>query len=85
MAAAQRPDVTVDPVKTREAAARLTGLLSEFDPGAGDFIEENRAVLQPLFPGTNWGEFEKLVQGYAFAEAQTQLEMALTNFREETR
>ncbi len=81
--AAQRPAVVVDPVKTREAAARLTGLLSEFDPGAGDFIEENSTVLQPLFPGAHWGEFEKLVQGYGFAAAQAQLEMALDKFREE--
>ncbi|MHC1763646.1 MAG: PAS domain S-box protein [Verrucomicrobiia bacterium] len=85
VAAAQLPTVTVDQVKTREAAARLTGLLSEFDPGAGDFVEENSAMLQPLFPGTIWGEFEKLVQGYSFAEAQAQLEMALNRFRVETR
>jgi hypothetical protein len=61
--------VTVDPVKTREAAARLTGLLSEFDAGAGDFIEENSAVLQPLFPGTAW-ESSKNGSGLRFAEAQ---------------
>jgi two-component system, sensor histidine kinase and response regulator len=82
--AAQHPAVTVNPVKTREATARLKELLSEFDPGAGDFIEENRAVLQGLFPGTTWGEFEKLVHGYGFAEAQAHLETALINFREKT-
>lgn len=49
------------------------GLLAEFDPGAADFIETNRADLQPLFAGEKWAEFEKLVQGYAFAEAQAQL------------
>jgi CheY-like chemotaxis protein len=83
-AAAPRAAVPVDPVKTREAAARLTGLLSEFDAGAGDFIEENSAVLQPLFPGTAWGEFEKLVQGYGFAEAQGQLEAAVNKFGEKS-
>jgi HPt (histidine-containing phosphotransfer) domain-containing protein len=84
VATAQRPAVTVDPVKTREVATRLTGLLSEFDSGAGDFIEENSAPLRPLFPGTNWEAFEKLVQGYSFTEAQVQLETALNNFREKT-
>jgi CheY-like chemotaxis protein len=83
--AAQATAMTVDPVKCREAAARLMRLLSEFDPGAGGFIEENRAGLQPLFPGVTWAEFEKLVQGYSFAEAQGQLEIALSKFREETR
>jgi len=76
--------VTVDPEKSREAAARLMGLLSEYDPGAGDLIEENSAVLQPLFPGKAWDEFQKLVQGYSFADAQTQLEMAINSFREKT-
>ena len=68
-------------MKTREAAAQLRKLFSEFDAGAGDFSEENCALLQPLFPGTNWGEFEKLVQGYSFSEAQAQLEIALNKFR----
>ena len=39
-----------------ETAAQLTKLLSEFDPGAADFIEANRAALQPLFhDGTSGG------------------------------
>jgi two-component system sensor histidine kinase/response regulator len=67
----------VDPAKTRETAAQLSQLLSEFDPGAADFIEANRATLQPLFHDGTWAEFEKLVQGYAFADAQAQLEQAL--------
>jgi len=75
--AASAPAPMVDPVKSRETAAQLTKLLSEFDPGAADFIEANRPALQPLFPDDSWPEFEKLVQGYAFADAQTQLEQAL--------
>ncbi len=83
--APQTSALTVDPVKSREAAARLMGLMSESDPCAGDFIEENHAVLQPLFPGTTLVEFEKMVQAYAFADAQAQLEIALNNFRQEIR
>jgi hypothetical protein len=70
----------VDPVQSREAAVQLMKLLSEFDPGAADFIETNRAALQPLFADGTWTPFEKLVQGYAFADAQTQLDQALKNF-----
>jgi hypothetical protein len=66
-----------DPAQSRAAATQLLKLLSEFDPGAADFIEANPAALRSLFPGDAWPQFEKLVQGYAFAEAQTQLEQAL--------
>jgi PAS domain S-box-containing protein len=70
----------LDPVQSREAAVQLMKLLSEFDPGAADFIETNRSALQPLFADGAWTQFEKLVQGYAFADAQTQLDQALKNF-----
>jgi hypothetical protein len=69
-----------NPAQTREVAAQLSKLLAEFDPGAADFIETNRGALQPLFADGTWTPFEKLVQGYSFAEAQTQLEQALKNF-----
>jgi hypothetical protein len=64
-------------VQTRAVAAQLTKLLSELDPGAADFVEANQAALRPLLPGDGWPQFEKLVQGYAFADAQAQLEQAL--------
>jgi HPt (histidine-containing phosphotransfer) domain-containing protein len=63
--------------ESREAAVRLTALLSECDPGASDFVEANHAALRALFGGDAWPQFEKLVHGYAFAEAQMQLEQAL--------
>jgi two-component system sensor histidine kinase/response regulator len=69
-----------NPAQSREAAAQLTILLSEFDPGAADFLEANDAALRPLFGDGSWREFEKLVQGYAFADAQAQLEHALKSF-----
>jgi two-component system sensor histidine kinase/response regulator len=78
--AAATPAPLVDPVKSRETAAQLSNLLSEFDPGAADFIETNRAALQPLFHDGMWAEFEKLVQGYSFADAQAQLEQRLKTF-----
>ncbi len=78
-ATSQQP-AAIDPVKTREAAEQLTRLLAEFDPGSADFIETNQAVLRALFADGAWAEFEKLVQGYSFADAQTQLEQALKQF-----
>jgi broad specificity phosphatase PhoE len=70
----------VNPAQTRETAAQLVKLFSEFDPGAADFIETNRAELRPLFDGDAWPQFESLVQGYSFADAQARLEEALKNF-----
>jgi signal transduction histidine kinase/CheY-like chemotaxis protein/CHASE3 domain sensor protein len=66
-----------DPAQSRAAAAKLSTLLADLDPAAADFIVTNRGVLRPLFDGRTWPEFEKLVQGYAFTDAQAQLEQAL--------
>jgi hypothetical protein len=68
---------TSSPEQSREVATRLQKLLSEFDPGAADFIETNRTALDPLFVGDAWAPFEKMVQDYSFAEAQSRLEEVL--------
>ena len=49
----------VDPVKSREASARLTALFAECDPSATDFIEANRPVLRPLFTGEAWANLRR--------------------------
>ena len=61
----------------RAAVAQLRALLSDSDPGAGDFVDANRDALRPLFEAGRWPEFENLVHGYAFAEAQAQLDRAV--------
>jgi two-component system sensor histidine kinase/response regulator len=71
----------VDPAKSSEAATLLSKLLAEFDPGAADFIEVNRAVLRPLFPEEGWAQLESHVENYAFAEAQAELAQALEKLR----
>jgi PAS domain S-box-containing protein len=76
---ASTPLPPVAPAEVRAAAEQLAKLLSEFDPGAVEFIEANQAALSSLFRGDSWPQFDKLVQGYAFADAQTQLEQALKN------
>jgi two-component system sensor histidine kinase/response regulator len=70
---------TVNPAQSRAAAGQLIKLLSEFDPSAADFVEANRAALRPLFAAEAWAQFEKLVQGYAFAEAKNHVEQALNS------
>ena len=76
-ALASTPPPPADPAQLRAAATQLTKLLSEFDPGAVEFIESNQATLRSLFNGDTWLQFEKLVQNYAFADAQAQLEQAI--------
>jgi len=71
------PVTSVDPLQVRAAADQLAKLLCEFDASSADFIESNHSTLLPLFPGEAWQDFEKLVQAYAFGEAQTKLENAL--------
>ena len=71
---------STNPAVSLEAAARLTTLLAEFDPAAADFLEANRCGLRPLFGDGTLVQFEKLVQAYAFAEAQVELEHALKSF-----
>jgi CheY-like chemotaxis protein len=63
--------------QSRDAAMQLKRLLSEFDPGATDFIEANAGSLRHLFTGDGWARFGKLVREYIFAEAQEQLEQAM--------
>jgi PAS domain S-box-containing protein len=71
------PAAAVDPVAARAAAMQLTKLLFDFDPGAGQFVETNRDTLRSLFSSDSWTDFEKLIQNYAFSEAQTRLESVI--------
>jgi hypothetical protein len=80
VAESRAPAVAKPAEESRDAASKLNALLSDLDPTAADFVETNRAALRPLFDGESWPEFEKLVHGYAFADAQAQLEQALRSF-----
>jgi len=67
----------VDAAQSRAAAEQLMALLTELDPAAIDCLESSYAALRPLFGDATWPVFEDLVRGYAFADAQAQLEFAL--------
>jgi len=71
------PLTQMDPAQVRAAAKELAKLLSEFDASAADFLEKNRSALLPLFSGDSWKTFEKLVQAYAFSDAEAELAKAL--------
>jgi two-component system sensor histidine kinase/response regulator len=69
----------VNPAQSREAAVQLIKLLSDFDPGAAEFVEAYHGMLRPLFAGESWPAFAKLVHDYAFADAQAKLEQAMNH------
>jgi len=75
--AAVPPAAPTSAARSREAAAQVAALLSDSDPAAGEFIDAHRDALSPLFDAAGWSEFETLVQGYAFADAQARLAHAL--------
>jgi two-component system sensor histidine kinase/response regulator len=69
-----------DPALSRQAAAQLASLLSDFDASAAEFVDGHVARLSPLFADEAWTQFESLVQNYSFTEALTHLEAALKRF-----
>ena len=69
----------IDPAKARAAAEQLAQLLADFDSAAVEFIETNQSALSPMFPADAWAEFEKLVQNYAFSDAEARLGQAMAN------
>jgi two-component system sensor histidine kinase/response regulator len=68
------PAGTADSV---EAAARLSAMLTEFDPGAAAFLETNQAALRALFDDERWRRLRELVDSYAFSDAQAELDRAM--------
>ena len=73
------PQPPVDPSQVRSIALQLLKLLSDFDAGAGEFVDANENTLRTLFPGDSWADFQKLVQGYAFADAKARLEEGISS------
>jgi two-component system sensor histidine kinase/response regulator len=78
-AAPEAVTLAANPTEARAAAADLAKLLGDCDPGAVEFIKANQAALRALFASDAQKQFEQHVDGYAFAEAEAQLEQALKN------
>jgi len=68
--------VPVVPAQAQPIVAQILKQLAEFDTAAAESLETHRATLASLFADGDFAYFEKQVQDYAFAEAQTLLERA---------
>jgi len=64
----------VDPEHTRRVVGEMLGHLAQFDAGAGECFEANRAVFQALFLPDSMALFEQHISGFAFADALALLE-----------
>jgi hypothetical protein len=64
---------------TRAVAAQLMQLFADFDTSAVTFAEENQASLRPAFDAATWEQFLRLIQGFAFADAQALLDQVLAH------
>jgi two-component system sensor histidine kinase/response regulator len=73
---AASPSNPVDASAAIEAAARLSALLTELDPGAAAFLETNGPAVRVLFDEEGWRRFRQLVDSYAFGDAQSELDRA---------
>jgi HPt (histidine-containing phosphotransfer) domain-containing protein len=71
------PQQQVSPEQSREAATQLSRLLADFDAGAAEFIEANRAAVRSIFADDAWEKFEQQVEDYSFADALVRLEDAM--------
>ena len=76
-AAVAASPAVVDPAQLKGVVEQMTTYLVECDAASSDWLEANRGALASLFTAEAFQEFERRVQGYAFAEAQEKLEEAL--------
>jgi signal transduction histidine kinase/CheY-like chemotaxis protein/HAMP domain-containing protein len=77
-ATAPAPAGPVTPAAGREGALELMQLLTAFDPTASAYLDEHGPAIRTLFTGQDWQEFESLIHGYAFDEAQAKLQGVLS-------
>jgi len=70
------PVAAADRETLKRVVAELLQQLGAFDAAATDCLDANRELLRSLFPAAEFARFEQQVQGYAFSEAQAQLELA---------
>ena len=69
--------VAVEPAELRRVAGKMNQYLKDCDAAASGCLEEHRGALASLFNPDEFQKFEQQVQGYAFGEAQFQLQQAM--------
>jgi signal transduction histidine kinase/DNA-binding response OmpR family regulator/HPt (histidine-containing phosphotransfer) domain-containing protein/HAMP domain-containing protein len=70
------PAMPLDPAQAKRSLEEMLSHLNNLDPTAAECLEANRNVFQALLPGDSYARFEQIVNGFAFAEALTQLQVA---------
>jgi two-component system sensor histidine kinase/response regulator len=68
--------LAVDPAEIARVIAEMGRCLAEFDAAAADCLAAHRDVFRSLLTVEGFAEFERLVDNYAFDEAQARLEQA---------
>ena len=66
-----------DPVTIRDAVTRMMRCLSEFDPAAVECLDSDHSAFRAVFDAATLTQFERHINGYAFAEAQILLNEAM--------
>jgi PAS domain S-box-containing protein len=74
---AAAPMPAVAPARIRAMAEHLKKLFAAFDTNAVTFVEENEASLRPAFDAAMWEQFQRQIQQFAFADAESLLDQAL--------
>ncbi|HEX5398984.1 MAG TPA: response regulator, partial [Verrucomicrobiae bacterium] len=59
----------VDSKEAKDVVEKMTGLLNNFDPAAGECFEANRDVFRTILPDQAFSAFEQQVGAFAFADA----------------
>jgi two-component system sensor histidine kinase/response regulator len=70
------PPAALNREQVQPLVTQMLRQLAEFDAASSDCLETNRDQFRALFPAGEFALFEQQVNGYAFAEAQAQLEEA---------
>jgi two-component system sensor histidine kinase/response regulator len=66
----------VDPEKLRGLVEEMISNLSNFDPAAGELLEQHRDEFRSFFSPETFETFEKQIGNFAFADAMTVLQEA---------
>jgi two-component system sensor histidine kinase/response regulator len=69
-------DLSRNPDALKPLIAQMLQRLADSDAAAVDCLEANRDLFRALLPSAEFAQFQQRVEGYAFDEAQTQLELA---------
>jgi len=75
-ASAAPSPVAVDPVAVKSAVETMSGLLSNSDAAALDYLESNEAILFSLFAKDDFLRFKRAIGAYDFATALDDLNRA---------